>query len=68
MEKRCINCKAYDELDENVGYCRRHAPKSLVASLDAPLDKKCGTFFPVVFWDDWCLEFIPKVSQEDNHD
>ena len=37
-EQRCKTCRYWDEVDERVGYCRRHAPKIVASMLDQHSD------------------------------
>lgn len=59
MEKICKNCAAWDEHENNMGFCRRIPPSEKGG--DFPMTKTYG----------WCLKFIPKgiiVQEEEGSD
>jgi len=66
-DTRCCHCRFFDELNEDQGHCRRHAPRALPMAIVANNDgKRAGSVacYPIVFPHDWCGEYEPLTSDK----
>lgn len=64
-ETACHNCKFWDHIEENKGFCNRYPPVVIWVAADNP-DERGITGFrrPRTEEMDWCGEFQPKAKDE----
>lgn len=56
---RCADCRFWLETDEDVGACRRHAPRPIIVDGKprALVEADGLTYWPRTITGDWCGEF-----------
>ncbi|MES2995575.1 MAG: hypothetical protein V4733_02070 [Verrucomicrobiota bacterium] len=58
--KACGQCVHWNDLEDDMGECRRHAPQTVAFEVDEEV--KFESMFPVTAADDWCGDFFAKES------
>jgi len=60
---KCGTCKFWDETNESLGSCRRHAPRPAVKETTESRTG-CSAAWPRTKGRDWCGEWSVKVEME----
>ena len=66
-DHQCLDCKFYDELDDQMGLCKRYPPTLAFNDKCASIEDECDqTVFPVVNETCWCGEYKGKYTKQTN--
>jgi len=60
-DKLCETCAAWDNFNDESGWCRRHVPV-FIPNLDSNYDNR-GGWWPITSDTDWCCEWLPKTPE-----
>lgn len=58
ITRACAACANWNELGQDKGECRAHAPQTVIFQVDA--DTKFESRFPLTAAADWCGDFMPR--------